>query len=91
MYFGYKALTYISLSQATTIGFTKVFFTVILSSIFLNEKIPLVLGDRFILRESGRNQTVGGGQILDPAPVLKASKAKPDNSIEKLNFNYQEV
>ena len=39
MYFGYKALTYISLSQATTIGFTKVFFTVILSSIFLNEKI----------------------------------------------------
>ena len=39
MYFGYKALIYISLSQATTIGFTKVFFTVILSSIFLNEKI----------------------------------------------------
>ena len=39
MYFGYKALTYISLSQATTIGFTKVFFTVMLSSIFLNEKI----------------------------------------------------
>ena len=39
MYFGYKALTFISLSQATTIGFTKVFFTVVLSSIFLNEKI----------------------------------------------------
>ena len=52
--------------------------------IFLNEKIPLVLGDRFILRESGRNQTVGGGQVLDPEPVLKASKASPDHSIERI-------
>ncbi len=38
MYFGYKALTYITLSQATTISFTKVFFTIVLSYFFLNEK-----------------------------------------------------
>ena len=52
--------------------------------IFLNEKIPLMLGDRFILRESGRNQTIGGGKVLDPEPILKASKARPDDSIERI-------
>ena len=35
MYFGYKALTLITLSQASTIGFTKVFFTTIFAVIFL--------------------------------------------------------
>ena len=41
MYFGYKALTLISLSLATTIGFTKVFFTTIFSSIILKESLNL--------------------------------------------------
>ena len=41
MYFGYSSLLYISLSQATTLGFTKVFFTVLLSWIFFSEKINL--------------------------------------------------
>ncbi len=50
MYCGYKALTYITLSQATTISFTKVFFTILLSYIFFNEKnlkktfIPVIIG-----------------------------------------------
>ena len=39
MYCGYKALTYITLSQATTISFTIVFFTILLSYIFLMKKI----------------------------------------------------
>ena len=39
MYFGYSSLLHISLSQATTLGFTKVFFTVLLSWIFFSEKI----------------------------------------------------
>ena len=41
MYFGYSSLLYITLSQATTLGFTKVFFTVLLSWIFFSEKISL--------------------------------------------------
>jgi selenocysteine-specific elongation factor len=34
---------------------------------------PLVLdvGDRFVLRESGRHETVGGGEVLDVAPPAK--------------------
>tara|TARA_B100001121_G_C18625643_1_gene591594 strand:- start:336 stop:1208 length:873 start_codon:yes stop_codon:yes gene_type:complete len=41
MYFGYKALTLITLSQASTIGFTKVFFTTIFAVIFFKEKISI--------------------------------------------------
>ncbi|MEA2581267.1 MAG: selenocysteine-specific elongation factor [Actinomycetota bacterium] len=35
---------------------------------------PLVLapGDRFVLRESGRRETVGGGVVLDTAPPTRA-------------------
>ncbi len=46
--------------------------------------LPLVMGDRFILRESGRNETIGGGEVLDVAPVLPASKARPDRSVERI-------
>jgi selenocysteine-specific elongation factor len=46
--------------------------------------LPLLPGDRFILRESGRNETVGGGEVLDVAPVRPASKARPDRSVERI-------
>jgi selenocysteine-specific elongation factor len=52
--------------------------------LYLNRPVPLLPGDRFILRESGRDETVGGGQILDIEPILPASRAKPDRSIERL-------
>lgn len=52
--------------------------------LFLPETLPLLPGDRFVLRESGRDETVGGGEILDIAPVLRASRARPDRSIERL-------
>ena len=52
--------------------------------IHLAVALPLVAGDRFILRESGRNETVGGGAVLDVAPVLPASKAHPDTSVERI-------
>ena len=52
--------------------------------IFIEEELPLMLGDRFILRDSGRGETIGGGIILDPQPLLKSSKAKPDSSIERI-------
>ncbi len=50
----------------------------------LDRSLPLIPGDRFILREHGRDETIGGGEILDLEPVRTASKARPDRSIERL-------
>ncbi len=52
--------------------------------IHLERPLPLVPGDRFILRESGRDETIGGGEVLDVEPTLPASRARPDRSIERL-------
>jgi len=41
MYFGYKALTFIPLSLASAIGFTKVFFASLMSWVILKEKLTL--------------------------------------------------
>jgi selenocysteine-specific elongation factor len=46
--------------------------------------LPLAPGDRYVLRESGRGETVGGGEILDVAPVLPASKARPDRRVARV-------
>ena len=46
--------------------------------------LPLLPGDRFVLREFGRSETVGGGEVLDVDPVLPASKATPDRSAERV-------
>ena len=46
--------------------------------------VPLLPGDRFIVRESGRDETVGGGEVLDVAPVLTASKARPSRSVDRV-------
>ncbi len=50
----------------------------------LPRAFPMRPGDRFVLRESGRKETVGGGQILDVAPILPASKARPDRSVDRV-------
>jgi selenocysteine-specific elongation factor len=50
----------------------------------LNPVLPLLPGDRYILRESGRDETVGGGEILDVDPILPASRARPDRRIERV-------
>ena len=50
---------------------------------YFNEEIPLMLGDRFILRESGRNETVGAVGFLTRT-YLKASEAQPSDSIERI-------
>ena len=52
--------------------------------LYLRRPLPLVPGDRFILRESGRDETVGGGEILDIDPVLPAARARPDRSVERV-------
>jgi selenocysteine-specific elongation factor len=46
--------------------------------------LPLLPGDRYVLRESGRDETVGGGEVLDVSPVRPASKAAPDRSVERV-------
>jgi selenocysteine-specific elongation factor len=50
----------------------------------LPDVLPLLPGDRYVLRESGRAETVGGGEILDVAPVLPASRARPSRSVERV-------
>lgn len=39
--------------------------------ITLDAPLPLVSGDPFILRETGRRAVVGGGRVLDPAPTRR--------------------
>ncbi len=50
----------------------------------LDEPVPLVMGDRFILRDAGPGTTVGGGAVLDVDPVRKASKASPDRDVDRV-------
>jgi selenocysteine-specific elongation factor len=50
----------------------------------LAQPLALMPGDRYVLRESGRDETVGGGEVLDVAPVLPASKARPDRSVDRV-------
>jgi selenocysteine-specific elongation factor len=50
----------------------------------LHRALPLLPGDRYILRETGREETVGGGEVLDVAPVLPATRARPDRSPERV-------
>ena len=42
--------------------------------IALSEPLALDVGDRFVLREAGRRETVGGGRVLDVAPPPKAGR-----------------
>ncbi|MGH9189851.1 MAG: selenocysteine-specific translation elongation factor [Acidimicrobiales bacterium] len=47
-------------------------------------EVPLLPGDRFVLRESGRDETVGGGEVLDVAPVLPATRARPSRGVDRV-------
>ena len=37
-----------------------------------------------MLRETGRDETIGGGEVLDVAPVLPASRARPDRDVDRV-------
>ncbi len=37
--------------------------------------LPLTVGDRFILRDTGRKIVIGGGRVLDPAPPGRTGRA----------------
>ena len=50
----------------------------------LPRHLPLLPGDRYVLRDAGRGETVGGGEVLDVDPVLRASRAAPDRRPERV-------
>src|SRR5918994_704806 len=50
----------------------------------LPQALPLVPGDRFVVRDLGRAETIGGGEVLDVDPVLPATRARPDMSIDRV-------
>jgi selenocysteine-specific elongation factor len=52
--------------------------------IHLAVELPLLPGDRYVLRESGRGETVGGGEVLDVAPILPAARAHPSRSVDRV-------
>jgi selenocysteine-specific elongation factor len=58
------------------------------SSGFVRLHLPVALtlqpGDRFIVRDHGREETVGGGEVLDVSPAKPASKANPQAGIEHI-------
>ncbi len=52
--------------------------------LYLSTCLPLLPGDRYVLRESGRGETIGGGEILDISPILSLNKAQPDKDPERI-------
>ncbi|MGQ0615637.1 MAG: selenocysteine-specific translation elongation factor [Acidimicrobiia bacterium] len=52
--------------------------------LYLPAGLPLLPGDRYVLRESGRAETIGGGEVLDVDPVRAPSKASPDRRVERV-------
>lgn len=50
----------------------------------LEAPLPLLPGDRFVLREFGRQETIGGGEILDVDPQLSAATSVPDRSVDRV-------
>lgn len=47
-------------------------------------RLPLAPGDRFVIRDAGRDQTVAGGEVLDVAPVLRPGRARPDRDLDRV-------
>ena len=52
--------------------------------LWLTAPLPLAPGDRFVLREAGRKEVVGGGILLDVTPVLPPTRADPSISVERV-------
>ena len=46
--------------------------------------LPLMPGDRFVVREAGRDETVAGGEVLDVSPALRPGQARPDRTVDRV-------
>ena len=55
-----------------------------LARLHISTALPLTPGDRYVLRENGRSETVGGGEILDVDPIVPAARARPDRSVDRV-------
>jgi len=47
-----------------------------------SEPIPLTIGDRFVVRDTGRKLVVGGGRVLDPEPAATRNAMTLARSID---------
>ena len=52
--------------------------------LYLQHPIAVAPQDKFILRETGRDETIAGGVVLDIDPVLRLTKADPQYDIQHL-------
>ncbi|HEX6287471.1 MAG TPA: selenocysteine-specific translation elongation factor, partial [Acidimicrobiia bacterium] len=48
----------------------------------LDAAIPVAVGDRFILRDTGRRLAVAGGRVLDPSPIKTRMAIKASSRID---------
>ena len=48
----------------------------------VNEPIPVAVGDRFIIRDTGRGKVVAGGRILDPHPPAVRSALSTAHTVD---------
>jgi selenocysteine-specific elongation factor len=52
--------------------------------VFLPRALALAPHDRFVLRETGRDETVAGGEIMEVDPTSRLSKAQPTTDVDAL-------
>lgn len=52
--------------------------------IFLPRALALAPHDRFVVRETGRDETVAGGEIVEVDPTSRLSKAEPTSNVDEL-------
>ena len=52
--------------------------------VFLPRALALAPHDRFVLRETGRDETVAGGEILEVDPTSRLSRARPSTDVDAL-------
>lgn len=56
----------------------------------IDEPVPAIVGDRLILRDSGRRSVVGGGRILDTHPIRQPSSSTVDELLAVVNGDRSE-
>jgi len=52
--------------------------------VFLPRPLALAPHDRFVLRETGRDETVAGGEVLEVDPTSRLSRAQPTDDVDAL-------
>ena len=63
----------------------------------LSRPLPMAVGDRFILRDTGRKLVVAGGRVLDPSPgrtgvaLQSAGSIDPDSDADRIATRLLEI